>query len=293
MLSKKKILVTGANGLIGSALVSLLEKEHDVFALGRNFSNIEPGHYTKIKLDLTAEWTASQLPAKIDVIYHLAQSEYFRDFPQKVMEVFSVNVQSTLKLLDYARLSGCKQFIYASSGGVYGNSEEGFREDEDIKARNDLGFYLGTKFCSEILVENYVSFFDVVICRLFFAFGPKQRRSMLIPRLADSVIQGKEITIQGKEGIKINPIFIDDVKYALSQILNIKGNHKFNLGGKEVLSIKEIVEIIAGKVGKKPNYSYQEDSSPKHIIGDIEKMIKLLHTPKISFEKGVELLLPR
>lgn len=285
-----RILITGSNGLIGSELTSLLAGEHTVYALGRNFNNIESGNYTQLKFDLTRDLELSGLPPKIDVIYHLAQSEYFRDFPEKVNEVFSVNVLSTLRLLDYARKSGCKQFIYASSGGVYGNSKEEFREEEEIKARTDLGFYLGTKFCSEILVENYASFFDVVICRLFFAFGPKQRRSMFIPRLVDSVIEGKEIVIQGKEGIKVNPIYIDDVKNALSKILGIKGSHKINIGGEEILSIKEITDIIGKVLNKRPCFKYIE-GQPQNVVGDISKMKRLLYKPNILFSNAVKKLI--
>ena len=79
-----------------------------------------------VVVDLSSDWKISELPTKIDVIYHLAQSDKFRDFPAGAPDVFQVNINSTAKLLDYAKKTGVKSFIYASSGGVYGNGKNLF-----------------------------------------------------------------------------------------------------------------------------------------------------------------------
>ncbi|MEW6470319.1 MAG: NAD(P)-dependent oxidoreductase [Bacteroidota bacterium] len=283
------VVITGSGGLIGSALLAALQNKHTLFAVGRSRPSNSEVNF--IKLDLSSDWSITALPGKADAIFHLAQSEHFREFPQRTADVFEVNTVSTVKLLDYALKSGVKKFIYASSGGIYGFGDHGFSEEQEVVAHGDLGFYLGTKLCSEILVENYSKFFDVIIARFFFVYGKQQKRSMLIPRLVDNVRSGKEITLQGEEGIKTNPIHVSDAARAMVRCLDVNGSHKINIAGPEVLSLKQICGIIGKKVGKQPVIKYQENSIANHLVADVRKMNKMLGGPVVPFEKGVEDLL--
>jgi UDP-glucose 4-epimerase len=284
------ILITGCNGLVGETLSKELNKNSslNLYGLGRT----DKGHINTIVLDLNTNWSENQLPQKIDIIIHLAQSEKFREFPESSLEVFNVNTISTLKLLDYARKAGASKFIYASSGGIYGNSNVGFNEDDLVVNKKDLGFYLGSKFCSEIIAENYNTFFDIIILRFFFVYGKEQKSSMLIPRLLNNILQEKEIVIQGNDGIKINPVHVDDASKAIIKCLDIKGSHKINIAGPDVLSLREICEIIGTKIDKKPIFKAQ-DTEPKHLFGDIAKMQKLLIKPEIKFAEGINELIEK
>jgi UDP-glucose 4-epimerase len=288
----KSILITGSNGLIGHELVNNLKNEHEVYAISRSMKgNVDGIEY--INVNFSENWSEEILPKQIDVIYHLAQSEHFREFPSKSLEIFNVNTSSTLKLLEYGRKAQCKQFIYASSGGVYGNAEKGFVEDEPLVNKGNLGFYLSTKFCSELLVENYNSFFDIVITRFFFVYGERQDKSMLIPRLIENIKNGNEISLQGNEGIKINPIYVTDASNALSQMIALsKGNYKFNIGGNEILSLREICETIGELIGKAPKFKILKEE-PKNLIGDISKMKEMLTTPVTSINSGLSSLLSK
>ena len=169
----RTILITGYNGLVGKELIEELKKDNSFGLLGIGRS--ENSDVKVINIDLNTEWNENVLPTKADVIIHLAQSEKFREFPEAAFDVFNVNTTSTLKLLDYARKAGVTKFIYASSGGIYGNSHIGFNEDDPVVSRRDIGFYLGSKFCSELLADSYVTFFDVIILRFFFVYGKTQK----------------------------------------------------------------------------------------------------------------------
>ena len=280
----KHILITGCNGLIGEALIEKLQDGtlFQLYGISRS-ANIKVSTF---ELDLSREWSDDILPKKIDVVIHLAQSEKFRDFPESAIDVFNVNTTSTLKLLEYARKVGVKKFIYASSGGVYGNSDIGFTEESPLKPNKDLGFYLTTKFCSELLVGNYASFFDINILRFFFVYGQKQRKNMLIPRLIDSVKTFKPITIQGTEGIKINPVYVEDAANAIIKIINKQGSYNVNIGGSEIISIRNISEIIGKQLNIKPVFEYQNIDA-KNLIGDISAM-KTLYTPAFTIEEGIK-----
>lgn len=273
--------------MIGQDLVTQLKNGNEIWTAGRTpVQHAENIHH--IDLDLSSEWKMDQLPDQVDVIYHLAQSEHFREFPDKAVEVFHTNTLSTIKLLDYAQKIGVKKFIYGSSGGIYGFGDTGFTEKQEIAARGDLGFYLSTKLCSEILVENYFKYFDVHIIRFFFVYGPQQRKTMLIPRLIDNIKNDRPIALDGPEGIRINPVFVEDAAAALTKCLDLGGSHKINIGGAEVMSLKEICTIIGQRFGKNPVFQINEGSEPKNIHGDIGQMRKLLCEPKTPFTEAVK-----
>ena len=179
-----RILVTGATGLCGRALcLRLLEKSHEVFAVVKDREAKLPKGVSPVFIDLSKHWEIELLPSKIDMIVHLAQSPHFRDFPDRALDIFKVNVESTARLLDYGKRIGIEKFIYTSSGGIYGNGSHAFQENAPVEPTSKLGHYLGTKSCCEILINSYASVFDVVILRPFFVYGPGQNQSMLMPRL--------------------------------------------------------------------------------------------------------------
>lgn len=284
-----RCVLTGGTGLIGSHLVHHLCQDWFLYVVSRKERESWPDskNVKHVKLDFTGDWKSDALPPKIDAVIHLVQSEYFRDFPGRAIDVFQVNTVSTLRMLDYARRAGARTFLLASSGGVYGYGDREFSEDVRVFSRRDLDFYLGTKLCSEILSDCYTSYINVIVLRFFFVYGPGQRKSMLIPRLVRSVIEEKPIILHGHDGIRINPTYVVDVVEAIVKALTLKKGEKINVGGPEILSMRRIGEIIGMVVGKEPLFEMRTDAKPQSIIGDIKKMSRLLCRPKWHFEDGV------
>jgi UDP-glucose 4-epimerase len=286
-LNKPKILVTGANGLLGRHAIQSLRDEYEVYA-ATHMMPIEPvEHVIYVMLDLSTQWSVDSLPSDLDVIIHLAQSSRFREFPEQSPNIFNVNISSTARLLDFAWRTKVKKFVYASSGGIYGSSEIAFDENSPIEAHDQLGFYLGSKLCGEVLVKNYSQLMDVTTLRFFFMYGAGQRRLMLIPRLIDSVRNATPISLQGSDGICINPIHVSDAVIALRALLKQNGSHTINIAGPSVLTLKQIAETIGDEVKRKPVFNYV-DGEPTHLIGDITAMQRLLNTPQILFKNGVK-----
>lgn len=283
----KKILVTGAGGLIGRCACESLAGKYEVNAVVRS-EPAEPLPLVRYHaLDLSSNWTVDQLPDQVDVVIHLAQSSHFREFPVRARDIFSVNVDATAKLLCYAREAGAKKFILASSGGVYGAGAGSFSENSPIGAHERLGFYLGSKLCAEVLAQNYAELFDVSILRFFFVYGSGQKRSMLMPRLVDSVHNGRAIQLQGKQGIRINPIHVIDAVSALEASIQLEGSHTFNVAGNKVMSLREITDIIAELVGRQAVYEIS-DSEPQHLHANIDAMSSLLYSPTIEITVGLK-----
>ena len=280
-----RILITGATGFIGGYLTDKLKTQHEVFALTRSPRRTLPSDAQWINLNLTQPFDYSHLPSKLDAVIHLAQSKHYKDFPDKAEDIFAVNVNGAFKLLEYARHAGARKFIFASTGGVYGYSYEKFVETDPV---SPINFYLSSKYIAELLVGNYQQFFDTIVFRLFFVYGAGQNPVMLIPRLTRSVLSGAPITLQRSKGILINPIHVSDVVGAVDRALELKGNHLINLGGPQVLSLREIGNIIGTKLGRPPVFITSETAQPHHLIGDITKMKELLGGPSVAFSEGIE-----
>jgi UDP-glucose 4-epimerase len=288
----KKCLITGASGLIGSHLLTALHGEWELLTASRRRPVAPPGVAVAwYPVDLAAEWDPRELPQWIDAVVYLAQSERFREFPEAAEDVFRVNTLSALRLLEYARTAGARSFVFASSGGVYGSGAGDLSEDLEISAKDDLGFYLSTKVCAEILAANYVPFMNVQLLRFFFVYGPGQRRSMLIPRLVESVQEGRPIVLQGRDGIRINPTYVSDAVAAVGSSLQLEGSHKINVAGPDALTMREVGDTIGRVVGRDPVFDVQEGAEPKHIVGNVARMTELVGAPKVSLERGIEMLL--
>ena len=90
----KEILVTGASGLCGhSCCKLLLEKGYSVYAIVKNRTTELVNGVKPVVMDLSDEWDESVMPRKVDVILHLAQSPYFREFPENAVNLFKVNIE--------------------------------------------------------------------------------------------------------------------------------------------------------------------------------------------------------
>jgi len=283
-----RILITGAAGFIGSRLASMLRTRHELFALVR--PRTPRGEFPGVKWieqDLARTLDRSFLPDRLDAVIHLAQSRHYREFPEQARDIFNVNIHGTFQLLEYARKVRVGTFILASSGGIYGHGDEGFREDQPISPKDGLGFYLGTKLCAEVLAENYTPHMSVIILRFFFVYGSGQSPTMLIPRLVKAVKEGRPITLNGEEGLKMNPTYVTDAGAAVCRCLELTESQKINIGGPEVLSLRQIGQQIGKNLHKDPTFEVKQDIPRQHLVGDITKMTILLGQPIVRFEEGI------
>jgi len=282
------ILVTGASGLIGMPTVQRLCRAHTVYALVRQIpAQIATANVAWIPGDLARPLNMVSLPAQVDVIIHLAQSRRFRDFPAAAMEMFAVNVTSTLSLLEYARQAHVRQFIYASSGGIYGSGSRSFTESDALASHDRLTFYLLTKAYAEGLVNQYATFFLTTILRPFFVYGMTQHPQMLIPRLIDRVRSGQPIRLAGMAGIRINPIYNLDVVEVVERCLALQESCTLNVAGGEVVSMRQIGEVIGAVVGKVPRFTLEAEGEGD-LIGDIHRLEERLgYRPHMPLRTGI------
>ena len=270
----KTVLVTGAGGLLGSHLVPMLEAEgHDVIPTGRDL------------IDLSRPLDPSKLPRKIDAVVYLAQSSRFREFPETADDIFQVNTGQALRLLDFARRAGASNFVYASTGGVYAASPDPLTETSPLA--EPMGFYPASKRAAEVLAEAFAPHLHVALLRYFFIYGAGQKREMLIPRLVDSVREGRPVALQGEQGLRINPVHAGDAARATAAAVRLTQSATINVAGPETLSIRAMCETIGTRVGREPVFTHDFDATPPALIADTRRMAELLVAPTQRFEDAI------
>jgi len=266
-MGKQNILIVGGSSLLGKNFCKLFSNKYKIITCGRSSANKVIEH---IEMDLSKHIDKNILPKDIDVVLYLAQSYNFRDFQNSSDDIFQINSAKVLEFLNYSKEVKIKQFIYASTGSVYTQNKVHF-EDDFIDTIKLDDFYATSKYCGEMLVNSYKDFFDTVVLRPFFMFGEEQKSDMLIPRLILNIKSGKHIQLQGDDGIKINPIYVEDAAKIVAKIIDENKIGIYNVASDRTLSLKELCLIIGDICNKEPIFDYSE-TSPKNVVGNFAKI---------------------
>ncbi len=274
-----KILVTGAGGFIGKALVSKLSRSgYDVIGIdSRN------GDITDEKLFLKFE------SEKIDHVFHLASKSYVPDSWRQTSLFYHTNVVGTQNVLDFCRRKRVNM-TYVSAY-MYGIPEKlPISENDRINPNNP---YAHTKYLAEQICEFYSREFGlkVTVIRPFNIFGAGQRDIFLIPTIIDQAKNNKGIHLMDLLPRR-DYIYIDDVVDALISSVASKTQFAvYNVGSGYSVSVKEIVDVIQSALHvNKPVTSdgqVRKNEIPD-VVADIAKAKKELNwMPKISFAEGI------
>lgn len=278
-----RILLTGSSGFIGSALVPELAKENELFTLSRTKAD----RSKHIQADIGVEGFSSFLPSTIDCVVHLIQSEAYGSFPDGAKDMFSVNVQGTFRLLEWARHAQAKRFIFASSGNVYKWGNAPLTESSE---KQPDSFYGATKLAMEQLAFQYKDIFEIIGLRLFTVYGPGQKK-MTVANLLQRLVKGEEISIQGGEGPTFSPLAIEDCVEFFKQSISIRLTDQqiaLNLAGSEILSIRQMADIFSDMSKIIPRYS-KPDGMPKCFASNSKLAEQVLdYIPRISFGTGAQ-----
>jgi UDP-glucose 4-epimerase len=292
-MTKQSILVTGATGFLGRHTCRVLARNgHRIFAV------LRPGKEPPSELStLVTEWVTWDmarpqdltLPKGVQTLVHLAQSVHYREFPSGAQDMFGVNVAATFALLEAARRGGVSHFVYASSGGIYGSNGSHMSESERIIVDPKIGFYLTTKMIGELVTNNYAGFFSTALLRIFFAYGPGQQPDRLVPRLITNVMNGKPVTLRGRDGLAINPIYVDDAAEVVARLAEgaFEKPLILNVAGLEAVSLRRLCSMIGDIVGRAPIFEMVDESSDS-LVGDTALMSRLLNfRPAVTLHDGL------
>ena len=256
----KKVLVTGGAGYVGAVLVpkllnhgyevkvlDLLIYGEDVFPTVGDHPGLE-----LIRGDIRdRELLRKSLPG-CDAVIHLACISNDPSFELDPALGKSINYDAFAPLVDIAKESGVRRFIYASSSSVYGiKEEENVTEDLPLMPLTDYSKYKA--LCEEVLLEKQAPGFVVLILRpsTVCGYSPRLRLDLTVNILTNHAVNNRRITVFGGRQMRPN-IHIEDMAQVYIKSLAwpdaaIDGKI-FNVGY-DNFTVAEIAEKVRGVIG--------------------------------------------
>jgi UDP-glucuronate 4-epimerase len=305
------ILVTGGAGFIGSHLCERLLSEGVRVICLDNFDsfydpnikikNVEriskkfPDRFELVTGDIRNPEHLKGIFQKnqIDFVVHLAARAGVRPSIANPLLYQDVNVRGTTVLLEACKEHGIKNFIFASSSSVYGENQRVPFTEKDLDIQ-PISPYGATKRAGELLCYSYHHLYGMSIAclRIFTAYGPRQRPEMAIHKFTRLIDQDGKIPIYGDGFSRRDYTYIDDlIEGILSVIHHHKGFEVYNLGESQTTSLKELIKLIEGALGKKAIIEMLEPQPGDVSVtyADITKAKRMLrYQPKVKMEEGIK-----
>ncbi len=308
-MSQSTVLVTGAAGFIGShAAEKLIARGHRVIGVD-NFCDFYDRRWKEMNLktlageveveeiDITDGAAIDRLVrrAKPAAILHLAAMAGVRPSIEQPAYYARVNVEGTTHLLEAARKSGVKRFLFASSSSVYGNlSTVPFSEADPVG--EPISPYAATKRAGELICYTFHHLYNLpVAClRFFTVFGPRQRPDLAIHKFTRLISAGRPIPFFGDGSTSRDYTFVEDIVdgiLAAGDQIEKHGYRVYNLGGSSPVSLTELVRALELAVGK-PAILDRRPAQPgdvKRTYADLSRASgELGYAPKHTLAQGLE-----
>lgn len=278
-LSGRSILVLGATGLIGGALVDVLIQhegiDYQVYAAGRNearanrrFAQYQGNeHYHFICFDVTNPLSTD---IRFDYIVDAAGGACPQLYQQEPVGVMKSNIFGVDNLLRFGLQHGLKKMVYVSSGEVYGEGDgREFSEEYSgyVNPTTVRACYPSAKRAAETLCVCYAHQYgvDVSIARPSHVYGPyfTESDNRVYAQFIRNVLRGEDIVLKSKGEAFRSWTYVVDCAMALLFILLKGGNGEaYNIANEESnVSIRTLAETVAQLAGKQVVFDIPQDAN--------------------------------
>lgn len=301
-MSKKKVLITGGAGFLGSHLCDrFIHEGYHVIAMDNlltgDMSNIE--HMMGSKDFEFQHHDVSKfvhVPGELEYILHFASPASPIDYLKMPIQTMKVGSLGTLNCLGLAKEKGARMLI-ASTSEVYGDPLVHPQTEEywgNVNPVGPRGVYDEAKRFQEALTMAYHTFhgLETRIVRIFNTFGPRMRLDdgRVLPAFISQALRGENLTAFGDGSQTRSFTYVDDLVEGIWRLLKSDYAHPVNVGNPEEITINEFGEEIIRLTGSKSKIIYKDlpKDDPKQRKPDITLAKKVLDwKPKFTRSEGL------
>lgn len=308
----KKILVTGADGFIGSHLIeSLVRQGHSVraFTLYNSFNTWGwldhcaaevKGKFEVFSGDIRDPNGVKQAMKDCDSVLHLAALIAIPFSYHSPDTYVDTNIKGTLNILQAARELGVRRVVHTSTSEVYGTARfVPITEDHPLQGQSP---YSATKIAADQLAYSFYASFNlpVVIARPFNTYGPRQSARAVIPTIITQIANGRRSIKLGAVSPTRDFNYVQDTvdgfiaalnsELGLGEVINFGSNFEISVGDTaqliaEVMNVE--IEIITDEVRLRPENSeverlWADNAKAKHLLG-----WQPSHSGRDGFKRGL------
>jgi len=298
---KKRVVITGAAGFIGSHLSeALLDRGYDVVGVDNlltgatdNIAHLTNRDFTFIKHDVT---NYIYVAGPVDYVLHWASPASPIDYLELPIPTLKVGALGTHKALGLAKEKNAT-FVLASTSEVYGDPLEHPQKETywgNVNPIGPRGVYDEAKRFAEAMTVAYYRYhnLDAKIVRIFNTYGPRMRLNdgRAVPAFASQALRGEDVTIFGDGTQTRSFTYISDLVEGIIRLMLSNVNDPVNIGNPREMTIKAIAETIIKMTGSKSRIVYKPlpTDDPRVRQPDITRARTLLQwEPKVSLEEGL------
>lgn len=302
-MSKKRVLVTGAAGFLGSHLCDRFIKEgYEVIGMDNlltgNIRNIE--HLFPLKEFSFYHHDVTKfvhVPGHIDYIMHFASPASPIDYLKMPIQTLKVGALGTHNLLGLAKAKGAR-ILVASTSEVYGDPLVHPQTEEywgNVNPIGPRGVYDEAKRFMESITMAYHNFHGVEtrIVRIFNTYGPRMRLDdgRALPTFMNQALNGQDITVFGDGSQTRSFCYVDDLVDGIYRLLLSDYHLPVNIGNPSEITLREFAEEVLKLTGASSKIVYEPlpQDDPKQRKPDITKANTILGwEPKVDRSEGMK-----
>jgi len=307
-LSGKRVLVTGADGFIGSHLVERLAEEHArVVALSQYNSFNDWGWLEELPCldevevvtgDIRDPHFCLTLCKDVDVVFHLAALipiPYSYRAPDSYVDT---NVKGTLNICQAARANQVGKLIHTSTSEVYGTAQ--YVPIDEKHPLNAQSPYSASKIGADAIAMSFYHAFQlpVVVARPFNTYGPRQSARAIIPTIITQLCAGREEVVLGNLSVTRDFTFVRDTCAGMAAIGRMDGGagEIFHIGSGHEIAVGDLFSLIAGMMNSQaravtdPARVRPAGSEVERLLCDTTKLKQAAaYAPATALEEGLAL----